>query len=65
MLPLSCSTTASSGGTSTVSRALNWQRAGRWSKLAAFPGAAIILAILGLNLLGDALNDVLQPPGCL
>lgn len=29
--------------------------------MAAFPGAAIALAILGLNLLGDALNDFLTP----
>jgi len=31
--------------------------------MAAFPGAAMILAILGLNLLGDALNDLLNPKG--
>jgi peptide/nickel transport system permease protein len=31
--------------------------------MAAFPGAAIALAVLGLNLLGDALNDVLAPRG--
>jgi peptide/nickel transport system permease protein len=29
--------------------------------MAAFPGAAIALAVLGLNLLGDALNDALEP----
>jgi peptide/nickel transport system permease protein len=29
--------------------------------MAAFPGAAIVLAVLGLNLLGDALNDLLDP----
>jgi len=29
--------------------------------MAAFPGAAIALAVLGLNLLGDALNDILAP----
>jgi peptide/nickel transport system permease protein len=29
--------------------------------VALFPGAAIALAVLGLNLLGDALNDVLDP----
>jgi peptide/nickel transport system permease protein len=29
--------------------------------LAAFPGAAIALAVLGLNLLGDALTDLLDP----
>lgn len=29
--------------------------------MAAFPGAAIVLAVLGLNLLGDALNDLLNP----
>jgi peptide/nickel transport system permease protein len=26
-----------------------------------FPGAAIALAVLGFNLLGDALRDVLDP----
>ena len=26
-----------------------------------FPGAAIALAVLGLNLVGDALNDALNP----
>ena len=29
--------------------------------IALFPGAAIALAVLGLNLLGDALNDLLDP----
>lgn len=29
--------------------------------LAIFPGAAIVLAVLGLNLLGDGLRDVLDP----
>ncbi len=29
--------------------------------MALFPGAAIALAVLGLNLLGDALNDLLDP----
>jgi peptide/nickel transport system permease protein len=29
--------------------------------LAIFPGAAIALAVLGLNLLGDGLRDVLDP----
>lgn len=29
--------------------------------MAAFPGAAIVLAVRGLNLLGDALNDLLDP----
>jgi peptide/nickel transport system permease protein len=29
--------------------------------IALFPGAAIALAVLGLNLLGDALNDLLNP----
>jgi peptide/nickel transport system permease protein len=29
--------------------------------VALFPGAAIALAVLGLNLLGDALNDLLDP----
>ncbi len=31
--------------------------------MAVFPGAAIALAVLGLNLLGDGLNDVLNPRG--
>lgn len=31
--------------------------------MAAFPGATIALAVLGLNLLGDGLNDVLNPRG--
>jgi peptide/nickel transport system permease protein len=29
--------------------------------LAVFPGVAITLAVLGLNLLGDGLRDVLDP----
>jgi peptide/nickel transport system permease protein len=29
--------------------------------LAIFPGLAISLAVMGLNLLGDALRDVLDP----
>ncbi|MCA3665417.1 MAG: ABC transporter permease subunit, partial [Methylobacterium sp.] len=29
--------------------------------LAIFPGAAIALAVLGFNLLGDGLRDVLDP----
>jgi len=29
--------------------------------MAAFPGAAIAAAVLGLNLLGDGLNDALNP----
>ena len=29
--------------------------------LAIFPGAAIMLAVLGFNLLGDGLRDVLDP----
>ena len=31
--------------------------------MAVFPGAAIALAVLGLNLLGDGLNEVLNPRG--
>ena len=31
--------------------------------MAAFPGATIALAVLGLNLLGDGFNDVLNPRG--
>jgi peptide/nickel transport system permease protein len=31
--------------------------------MAAFPGATITLAVVGLNLLGDGLNDVLNPRG--
>ena len=29
--------------------------------LAIFPGMAIVLTVLGLNLLGDGLSDVLDP----
>jgi peptide/nickel transport system permease protein len=29
--------------------------------VALFPGAAIALAVLGLNLLGDALSELLDP----
>ncbi|HSM39684.1 MAG TPA: ABC transporter permease, partial [Afifellaceae bacterium] len=29
--------------------------------LAIFPGLAIVLAVLGLNLMGDGLRDVLDP----
>ena len=29
--------------------------------LSAIPGVAIVLTVLGLNLLGDALNDALNP----
>jgi len=31
--------------------------------MAAFPGAAIALAVIGLNLLGDGLNEALNPRG--
>jgi peptide/nickel transport system permease protein len=30
-------------------------------RLAVFPGLAVALAVLGLNLLGDGLRDVLDP----
>lgn len=30
--------------------------------MAVFPGLAIVVAVLGLNLLGDAINDALRPP---
>jgi peptide/nickel transport system permease protein len=30
-------------------------------QLAIFPGVAIVLSVLGLNLLGDGLRDVLDP----
>ena len=30
-------------------------------RLSVFPGAAIALAVLGFNLLGDGLRDVLDP----
>jgi len=50
-------------------RAMSWgylaNNAQRFLRLAwwmaAFPGAAIALAVLGLNLLGDALNDLRRP----
>jgi peptide/nickel transport system permease protein len=31
--------------------------------MAVFPGLAIMLAVLGFNLLGDGLRDVLDPRG--
>jgi peptide/nickel transport system permease protein len=31
--------------------------------MAIFPGLAIMLAVLGFNLLGDGLRDVLDPRG--
>jgi len=44
-----------------ANNAQRFLRAAWW--MAAFPGAAIALAVLGLNLLGDGLNDVLNPRG--
>jgi peptide/nickel transport system permease protein len=45
-----------------ASNAQRFLRVAWW--MALFPGAAIALAVLGLNLLGDALNDLLDPrPG--
>jgi peptide/nickel transport system permease protein len=44
-----------------VSNAQRFLRVAWW--MAVFPGAAIALAILGVNLLGDALNDLLNPRG--
>ena len=41
-----------------ASNAQRFLRVAWW--MAAFPGAAIALAVLGLNLLGDALNDLLR-----
>lgn len=41
-----------------ASNAQRFLRVAWW--MATFPGAAIALAVLGLNLLGDALNDVLR-----
>ncbi|MBV8911772.1 MAG: ABC transporter permease subunit [Acetobacteraceae bacterium] len=37
------------------------QQVGVSSPLAMWPGLAIVLAVLGLNLLGDGLRDVLDP----
>jgi peptide/nickel transport system permease protein len=42
-----------------ANNAQRFLRAAWW--MAAFPGAALALAVLGLNLLGDALNDLLNP----
>ena len=44
---------------SLANKARRFLRVAWWK--AAFPGAAIVLAVLGLNLLGDALNDLLDP----
>jgi peptide/nickel transport system permease protein len=37
------------------------QQVGVSSPLAIWPGLAIVLMVLGLNLLGDGLRDVLDP----
>jgi peptide/nickel transport system permease protein len=42
-----------------LNNALEFMRRAWW--LAVFPGLAIALAVLGVNLLGDALNDFLNP----
>lgn len=42
-----------------INNAQNFLRVAWW--LAFFPGATIALAVLGLNLLGDAMNDLLNP----
>ncbi|HEX6210056.1 MAG TPA: ABC transporter permease [Methylomirabilota bacterium] len=44
-----------------ASNAQRFLRVAWW--MALFPGAAIALAVLGLNLLGDGLNDLLSPRG--
>ena len=42
-----------------LSEARNYMRLGRW--LTVFPGTAIAITVLALNLLGDGLRDVLDP----
>lgn len=42
-----------------ASNAQSYLRLAWW--MAVFPGAAIVVAVLGINLLSDALNDVLNP----
>ena len=42
-----------------ISEGRSYIREAPW--LTAFPGAAIALTVLGLNLLGDGLRDVLDP----
>jgi peptide/nickel transport system permease protein len=42
-----------------LSEARNYMRLGWW--LTVFPGSAIAIAVLALNLLGDGLRDVLDP----
>jgi ABC-type dipeptide/oligopeptide/nickel transport system permease subunit len=32
-----------------------------WPHIATFPGLAIMLSVLGFNLLGDGLRDILDP----
>lgn len=44
-----------------ASNAQRFLRVAWW--MALFPGAAIFVAVLGLNLLGDAVNDLLNPLG--
>lgn len=42
-----------------VSNAQDYLRVAWW--MSVFPGAAIVIAVLGINLLADALNDLLNP----
>ena len=42
-----------------LNQAQQYLRSAWW--MAAFPGLAIALAVLGFNLLGDALSDWLDP----
>ena len=54
-----------SSDTSVVSWGLMLQQAQPFLRsawwLATFPGAAIVVVVLGLNLFGDGLNDALSP----
>jgi peptide/nickel transport system permease protein len=42
-----------------LSEARNYMRLGWW--LTVFPGLAIAVTVMGLNLLGDGLRDLLDP----
>ena len=43
----------------TLAYGMNYLRSDPW--LSTFPGAAIMLSVLGFNLMGDGLRDVIDP----
>jgi peptide/nickel transport system permease protein len=49
------------GGRWEVKRLLRYDRQGMAPHVSIFPGLTIMVTVLGLNLLGDGLRDVLDP----